>query len=278
MRIDMKLSLLMVCLMLTVSIANAQEDRIYKVAQVMPTVEMCKKAENPMDQRDCMQGFLMKHFEDNLKYPSEAEDAAMEGTVLIEFIIRKDGSMDSLIVKEDPGYGMGDAALKAVKKLKKEWIPGNNFGEPVNVRIVLPVTFELPEPEEDASESSSPPEPIVYMIADNMPRFAGCEDEDDRAARTCTRDKTIAFIQAELIYPEEAKEARIEGDVHADFIIDEEGNITDPKIVKGLSPACDEEVIRVLNAMPQWIPGEQAGKPVKVKQMLPFRFRLGTEE
>jgi protein TonB len=56
------------------------------------------------------------------------------------------------------------------------------------------------------------------------------------------------------------------------FIIDETGKVTNPVIEKGIGAGCDEEALRLVSAMPQWTPGMQDGKPVKVSMKLPFQF------
>jgi len=56
--------------------------------------------------------------------------------------------------------------------------------------------------------------------------------------------------------------------------VNENGAITDVSVVRGVDPALDEEAIRVLKAMPNWIPGEQRGQKVSVKYTLPINFKL----
>lgn len=56
------------------------------------------------------------------------------------------------------------------------------------------------------------------------------------------------------------------------FVIDEEGNIIHPVVVRGLNPALDEEALRVVKLMPKWKPGRQGGKPEKVRYAIPVTF------
>jgi protein TonB len=75
-------------------------------------------------------------------------------------------------------------------------------------------------------------------------------------------------------YPDSAMVHKIEGRVIVKFIVNEDGNITDTRVEKGVSKELDEEAIRVVKNMPQWKPGIQNGKPVKVYYTLPIVFKL----
>jgi periplasmic protein TonB len=80
------------------------------------------------------------------------------------------------------------------------------------------------------------------------------------------------FIGAYIKYPEEALKNNIKGQVIVEFTITVDGSTTDFKIVKGLGYGCDEEAIRVLKLLPDWVPGYQHGKPVRTKFKLPITF------
>ncbi len=75
-------------------------------------------------------------------------------------------------------------------------------------------------------------------------------------------------------FPESMEKAGIEGRVVASFTINKDGSISDIKIVRSLCPAADEELIRMINAMPRWTPAEIDGKPVAVTYTLPCQFKL----
>ena len=89
-------------------------------------------------------------------------------------------------------------------------------------------------------------------------------------------DSLITFMEDHLQYPEWEKQNRVEGIVVAAFVIDAEGNVTQPKIVKSIPNAknVDAEVIRVVNLMPKWTPGSDMGKNVPVEFTLPVRFKI----
>lgn len=80
------------------------------------------------------------------------------------------------------------------------------------------------------------------------------------------------YLRKNLRYPQSAKKDRISGRIITEFIVDKQGKIRDLKIKKGLSPDCDAEAIRVMNAMPAWKPGIQDGDTVYVRYVFPILF------
>jgi len=82
------------------------------------------------------------------------------------------------------------------------------------------------------------------------------------------------FLQKNLRYPELAKENDIQGRVSVRFVVDEQGDISDVSVIKGIGGGCDEEAKRVVMKMPRWKAGRQNGKAVKVYYTLPISFRL----
>ena len=75
-------------------------------------------------------------------------------------------------------------------------------------------------------------------------------------------------------YPKTAKKYEIQGKVLVQFVVSEDGSVTDVKITRGVEKSLDEEAIRVISSMPKWNPGTINGTPVKVKYTLPIVFKL----
>lgn len=83
-----------------------------------------------------------------------------------------------------------------------------------------------------------------------------------------------SFIKKNLNYPVVDQEMNIQGRVTVRFVVSKTGEITNIQLVKGISPTCDKEAMRVIKNMPRWIPGKQNGEPVSVYFILPVVFRL----
>ena len=113
-----------------------------------------------------------------------------------------------------------------------------------------------------STTDTSPIEGEILRICENMPQFPGGE----RAM--------LKFIAENARYPENAQKAGVEGMAVVEFIVDKKGKIHEPRIIKGLTPAFDEEVLRVVRAMPDWEPGTLRGEKKNVKYTLPVTFKL----
>ena len=82
------------------------------------------------------------------------------------------------------------------------------------------------------------------------------------------------YIAKNTKYPEIAKENGITGKVYIQFVINKKGKVTDVKLLRGVDPALDKEALRVIKALPDWKPGKQRGKAVKVSFQVPINFTL----
>jgi protein TonB len=101
-----------------------------------------------------------------------------------------------------------------------------------------------------------------FDIAEVMPSFPGGEKE------------LMKFLNDNLKYPVVDMEQGTQGRVVLRFVVGIDGHISEVTIQRSLSPTTDKEAVRVVRAMPKWIPGRQNGKPVPVYYSLPVRFKL----
>lgn len=83
----------------------------------------------------------------------------------------------------------------------------------------------------------------------------------------------MQFLNENIMYPMAAADAKISGQVIVQFIVNSEGKIVKPKVVRSVHPALDKEAVRVIMPMPKWTPGTLDGKPVAVRYTLPVTFR-----
>lgn len=84
----------------------------------------------------------------------------------------------------------------------------------------------------------------------------------------------MQYLAHNLKYPQKAQKYGIQGRVVVDFIIEEDGTVSHPTVVRSVHPELDKEAIRVVSAMPKWIPGKQGETAVCVKLSCPISFRL----
>ena len=102
----------------------------------------------------------------------------------------------------------------------------------------------------------------VYEKVDKMPEFKGGQEA------------MVKYLISEIKYPEAAKKDNIQGTVYVGFIIRKTGQVEDSKVLKTVNELLDQEALRVIDAMPDWIPGEKDGKKVDVRYTIPIRFQL----
>ncbi len=88
----------------------------------------------------------------------------------------------------------------------------------------------------------------------------------------------MEYLAANIKYPEKAAKENVSGRIIVRFIVSKTGKIEDVKVIKGVSPECDAEAIRVVKAMPDWTPGKSNGKLVSVYYTMPIIFSLGNEK
>jgi len=105
-------------------------------------------------------------------------------------------------------------------------------------------------------------EPEIFYVVEEEPTFPG------------GYEKLAEYLSNEITYPQVARESGIQGIVYVDFIIEPNGGITNVKAKRGIGGGCDEEAIRVVKNMPNWLPGKQRGIPVRVQINLPIKFIL----
>ena len=140
--------------------------------------------------------------------------------------------------------------------------------EPVVEAIPAPPPPPPPPVENDVEE--------IYLFAEVMPRFPGCEDFEGTKQEKdkCAEQKMLEYIYSKVKYPAIARENGIEGRATLQFVINESGEITDVTIVRDVAGGCGMAAEVVVKGMPNWNPGMQGGRKVKVRYTLPIIFEL----
>jgi protein TonB len=102
----------------------------------------------------------------------------------------------------------------------------------------------------------------VFDVVEQMPEYPG------------GMQALFEFLSQNIKYPEDAQKQKVEGRVIATFVVETDGSISNIEVVKHAFPSLDAEAVRVLSAMPNWTPGKQSGKVVRVKYTVPLNFNL----
>ncbi|MBR6190914.1 MAG: energy transducer TonB [Prevotella sp.] len=132
-------------------------------------------------------------------------------------------------------------------------VKGNDeSGEVLKAKEVIATEPVKPKEEENK----------VFDVVEQMPSFPG-----GQAA-------LMNYLNNNIKYPVIAEENGIQGRVVVQFVVGKDGHISDVKVAKSVDPSLDKEAVRVVKAMPKWIPGKQNGQAVTVRYTLPVTFRL----
>jgi periplasmic protein TonB len=122
---------------------------------------------------------------------------------------------------------------------------------------------------------------VTFSQADNLLAKLESEPSSEKKFRGMElptfvggQSALIAHVKSKVNYPEIPFKLGIEGTVLVNFRISKGGEILNPYISKGVHPILDEEALRLVKAMPNWIPARQNGIPREVAFQLPIRFAL----
>lgn len=227
---------------------------------------------------------LMEYLSKNIKYPEATMKKGIQGRGIVQFVVEKDGSITNVKILRGVDPELDKEAVRVVSAMPK-WKPGTQRGEAVRVRFTVPVMFRLTEdkipvkyaPIENkinelvvvgyAPEGTTVPEEgTIFEVVEQMPEYPG------------GMPAMMEFISKNIKYPAAAQQAKIQGRVTIQFIVNTEGNIINPRVLRSADPLLDAEAIRLTTIMPKWKPGMQRGQAVNVKYTVPIMFRLQEPE
>lgn len=252
--------------------ANAppsKEDKIFTLVQQQPKFP----------------GDVSKWLAQNIVYPQQAKDDKIEGTVFVNFVVEKDGSLSAIKLMRgvDGGSSLNDEALRVINSMPK-WTPGVQDGLSVRTQYMLPVHFTL-----DGDNSSQQSRAIILYNTDpsgdnsnsNMQRVENADgviivvDEKPEF-----HGSLLKYLADNVHYPESLKTLKTENSVQTSFVVEANGKISDARVEKKghTRPELEAEALRVINAMPKWKPAMQNGKPIAVRLYISVPFFLDADE
>jgi protein TonB len=114
---------------------------------------------------------------------------------------------------------------------------------------------------------------VPFAVIEDVPVFPGCEDVEKNQLRNCFQEQMNKHIKRNFRYSEIAQEMGIQGRVFVNFIISEDGSITNIRM-RGPDKNLEGEAKRIISLLPNMTPGKQRGRPVRVPFSIPIVFRL----
>jgi len=247
-----------------------------------------RKAVFPLGER----GLFMYLF-NNIQSPIKGMDGESR-SVSVEFMIEEDGNIiNEKIIEDSVEEAIEAEALRLVRAMPRWW-PALYDGLPVATRTRLPITFSSGK---EFSKNESTNEEVEIISKTNLDAefiriFQEIEEERRyrEQLRPHTRDTTLkegsflepafvggytaldAYLRENTMYPMLALTNNVMGTVVVKVLIDADGKPIKTKVVETLDPDCDAEAVRLIMAMPNWLPAESNKKPTKywVKVEVPF--------
>jgi TonB family protein len=200
-------------------------------------------------------GSLADFLRNNIRYPAAMRQANVEGKVFVQFLVETDGTLDNIKAINDPGYGSGEEAERVMASSPK-WTPAYQNGKPIKTMYTIPINFTL-------NNSATPRSNMIFSTVEKQPQFPGGLEQFSK------------FLQHNIAYPEEMRQANVQGKVIVQFIVEEDGSLSNIRVLRSPGYGSGEEAARVLAISPKWIPAYQNGKTVRVMYTVPVTFTLG---
>lgn len=139
------------------------------------------------------------------------------------------------------------------KEVKNELVVNAEVNEDTKNIEIVQVKVEEEEEEEETQ---------IFTVVENDPEFPG------------GMEALYKYLRENIKYPQLARENNITGKVYVTFVVERDGSIAQPRVLKDIGGGCGAEAIRVVKSMPKWTPGKQRGKAVRVQFNLPVSFNL----
>lgn len=209
-------------------------------------------ASRPKEPVEVEPGYDSREIAANVRYPELARRRGIEGDVIINALIAKDGRVADIKVHESDSPLLETAAIEAVRNTK--FTPATEDGVPVAVWIQIPIVFRLNDGPADTAEGYIP----------SIDEFVPVEQDVSYS---------IEELQKNIVYPEEARKNNIEGIVVVRLLIGKSGRVLD-----GRMESYDHEILRLpaIEALKKttFKPAMRGGQPLASWIQIPIVFRL----
>lgn len=184
--------------------------------------------------------------------PDYPEGVNKEIDIRLKFIIKPDGTVGKIFLLSKADTRLENVAINSLWQWRFEPLSANQVQEDQTAVIVFPYRTNIKN-----YINNDIDEEVYFVAVEEMPEPIG----------------GISEIQLKIVYPEIAKRAGVEGKVYVLAFVDERGNVTNAKIIKGIGAGCDEAAIDAV-LQTKFKPGKQRGKTVKVQVSIPIVFKL----
>ncbi len=291
--------------------ANHYGEEVSNESAIVSTEEIVSESKDVQKSSASFPGgevAMFKFLSQNLRYPEQCAQKNIQGRVLVQFLVQKDGSISDAKVIDGVDPQLDAEAIRVVESMPK-FEPATENGEAVAEWFTLPINFKLQEDDDEhrlylldgkavtaddiRSLDKSEIDGVNVLPGDKAKEMFG---NDAAKGAVVVQTKAYAMEQAKLKgliakfpggeaamyqfiaryirYPEEAARKNIQGVVIVQFKVQKDGSITDVSALKGVDPLLDAEAVRVMEVMPKFEPATENGEAVAVWQTLPISFKM----
>lgn len=213
-----------------------------------------------------------RFFYQELVYPKESLSKNIGGKVVLQFVVMSDSSIRDLKIKKSINKEMDEEAIRIFKLLL--WEPSVLKGEPVNTYTKLVFNFNPKKHKKICKKRDYDQPALNSLLSDTSLKIYTKVDEPAKCIEGI--EKLYMSIQNKLDYPSVAKIQGIEGTVLICFVVEQDGNISNLHVKKGIGGGCDEEAIQITENL-KWSPAIYKNKHVRYKMTLPIEFKLNRD-
>jgi TonB family protein len=204
------------------------------------------------------------------QYTADAMRARVEGVVALECVVQPDGTVGEARVTKALNPGLDQEAIKAVKQWRFK--PGRKDGRPVPVLVILEMTFTLRDTPAAGGAAKAPLFPVRPLTAGDT----GVKSQAEASPVYKPGQGVSAPVVVKEVKPQytpDAKEAKIQGTVTLECVVETDGSVGDVAVTKSLDTGLDQEAVK---AARQWrfTPGKKDGKAVRVQISFEMTFTL----
>lgn len=235
---------------------------IYQIVEQMPRFPICEILDTTVEvKKRCAEEAFLAFMYENIRYPIEAMQQNLEGTVVVSFVVEKSGHISQPGIVKDIGGGCAAEALRVVEGMREmgmRWVPGMREGDTVRVKLSIPLRFRIEEPLPYTLINGD----TIYTNIDTFPQFISERTLQD-------------YFLEKLDYPEEWKDSCKAGILEAQVLIRKDGSVKVMEIIDmnelGYS-FWDKAITACVSTYGSWKPARFEGQnvPYAINISVPF--------
>lgn len=243
--------------------AQTADTTIYVAVEEMPRFPGCEQLDTTIaEKQKCASQQLLTFMYSNIRYPQEALQQELEGTVVLTFVVEKDGTISNLQVRKDIGGGCGLEAMRVASQMNGigvRWSPGKKDGNPVRTQFNLPIRFKIEEP-------------LPYTIIDRDTVYT---QFDEPLSFIGGPDSLSAYLTSRLRYPRSITDTCIIGRLEVDVLVHPNKSVRVLNIVDYNNLGFDfwyEAIAATTSTYGKWQAAKYEGRPVPASFQLTMAF------